>query len=152
LTIANETDNGFLDRILADALNTALAVQITRLCGDPSAIVLEPSRGLSRERLERVYDYIEAHLDDSLSLTDLASVACLSPYHFSRSFKQAVGIGLQRYVIQRRIDRAKTLMRRTNQPLALIAQQVGFYDQSHLTSMFRREIGITPGQFRAAIS
>ena len=152
LAIANKIEGGFLDRVLADAFNTALAVQLTRLCGNPSAITLEPYKGLSRERLQRVYDYIEVHLDHSLNLTDLASVACLSSYHFSRSFKQAVGIGPRRYVTQRRLERAKTLMRRTNQPLALIAQEAGFSDQSHLTSVFHREIGITPGQFRAALS
>jgi len=102
--------------------------------------------------LKRVYDYIEAHLDDRLTLSDLAAVACLSPYHFSRSFKQALGIGPQRYVTQRRLERAKTLMRRTNQPLARIAQEVGFSDQSHLTSVFRREIGVTPGHFRAVLA
>jgi len=151
-TIANEMEGGFLDYILADALNTALAVQITRLCGDPTAMTLAPSNGLSRERLTRVYDYIEAHLDDRLILADLARVACLSPYHFSRSFKQAVGVGPQRYVMHRRVERARALMRRTDQPLALIAQEVGFADQSHLTSVFRREIGVTPGHFRAALS
>ena len=94
-------------------------------------------------------DYIEAHLDDRLTLADLARVACLSPYHFSRSFKLALGIGPQRHVAQRRLNRAKTLMRRTNQPLAWVAQEAGFCDQSHLTSVFRRETGMTPGQFRA---
>jgi AraC-like DNA-binding protein len=78
-----------------------------------------------------------------LTLTDLAGIACLSPYHFSRSFKEAVGIGPQRYVMQRRLERAKTLIRRTNQPLAEIAHQVGLCDQSHLTSMVRRETGET---------
>jgi len=151
-TIANEMKGGFLDRILADALNTALAVQITRHFVDPSAIALTPSNGLSRERLTRVQDYIEAHLDDPLTLTELAGVACLSAYHFSRSFKQATGVGLHHYVMQRRLERAKTLMRRTNQPLALIAQEAGFADQSHLNSTFRREIGVTPGQFRAALA
>jgi AraC-like DNA-binding protein len=146
-TIANEMEGGFLDHILADALNTALAVQITRLCGDSTAITLKPTNGLSRERLKRVYDYVEAHLDDRLALTDLAGVACLSSYHFSRSFKQAVGVGPQRYVMQRRVERAKALMRRTNRPLAMIAQEVGFADQSHLTSVFRREIGVTPVTF-----
>jgi AraC family transcriptional regulator len=92
---------------------------------DPSAIAFTPSKGLSRERLNRVQDYIEAHLDDRLTLTEIAGVACLSPYHFSRSFKEAAGVGPQRYVMQRRIERAKTLMRRTNQPLALIAQEAG---------------------------
>ena len=150
LTIANEIMAGFLDRILADALSTALAVRIVRRFVDPSKITLAPSNGLSRERLQRVYDYIEANLDDRLTLADLAGVACLSPYHFSRSFKQAVGVGPQRYVMQRRIDRAKTLIRRSNQPLALIAQEVGFTDQSHLTCFFRRETGTTPGRYRAA--
>jgi hypothetical protein len=111
LTIANEIEDGFADRILIDALNTALAVQIMRRFVDPSAIMLEPSNGLSRDRLTRVRDYIEAHLDDRLTLTELAGVACLSPYHFSRSFKEAVGIGPQRYVMRRRLERAKTLIR-----------------------------------------
>jgi AraC family transcriptional regulator len=151
-TIANEIDRGFFDQILADALNTALAVRIVRQFVDPSKITLAPSNGLSRERLQRVRDYIEARLDDRLTLLDLAGVACLSPYHFSRSFKQAVGVGPQRYVMERRIERAKTLMRRTSQPLAWIALEVGFTDQSHLTAIFSREIGMTPGRFRAALA
>jgi AraC family transcriptional regulator len=54
--------------------------------------------------------------------------------------------------MHRRVERAKALMRRTDQPLALIAQEVGFADRSHLTSVFRREIGVTPGHFRAALT
>ena len=138
LAIANQINHRLLDTILADALSTALAVRIVRHYVDPSALELAPSSGLSRERLQRVRDYIETHLDDRLSLTDLAGVACLSPYHFSRSFKLALGVGPQRYVMERRLERAKTLMRRTNQPLAWIAQEAGFFDQSHLTSVFRR--------------
>jgi AraC family transcriptional regulator len=102
--------------------------------------------------LQRVRDYIEAHLDDDLSLTVLADVACLSPHHFSRSFKQAAGVGPARYVMGRRLERAKTLLRRTREPLAVIAQDTGFADQSHLTHMFRREIGVTPGRFRAELT
>jgi AraC-like DNA-binding protein len=58
----------------------------------------------------------------------------------------------QRYVIQRRLEWAKRLLRQTHQPLALIAQAAGFADQSHLTFVFRREIGVTPGHFRACAS
>jgi AraC family transcriptional regulator len=152
LTIGNEMKRGFLDRILADALNTALTVQIMQHFVDPSKIALTPSNGLSRDRLKRVQDYIEVHLDDRLTLTELAGVACLSAYHFSRSFKQATGVGLHHYVMQRRLERAKTLIRRTNQPLALIALEAGFADQSHLATLFRRETGVTPGQFRAALA
>ena len=89
-------------------------------------------------------------MDDRPTLADLAGIACLSPYHFSRSFKKAIGVGLRRYVMQRRIERAKTLLRRTAQPLSWVAHEAGFYDQSHFTAEFRREIGVTPGRFRAA--
>src|SRR5215469_4436542 len=126
LTIVNQIEDGVLDNILADALSTTLAVRILRHYVDPSAMELSPPSGLSRERLQRVRDYIDAHLGDRLTLTDLAGVACLSLYHFSRSFKLALGIGPQRYVVRRRLKRAKTLMRRTNQPLAWVAQEAGF--------------------------
>jgi AraC family transcriptional regulator len=152
LTIANEMEGGFLDRFLADALSTTLAVQITRRFVEPSAIALAPSNGLSPERLRRVRDYMEARLGEDLLLTVLADIACLSPYHFRRSFKRSAGVGPQRYVIQRRVERAKTLLRRTGQPLARIAQEIGFADQSHLTAVFQREIGVTPSHFRAAMT
>jgi AraC family transcriptional regulator len=152
LSIVGDMEGGFLDHVLADALNTALAVRIIRLFVDPSAINLVPSKGLSRERVKRVCDYIEAHLDDRLTLTEIAGVACLSPYHFSRSFKQAVGVSLRRYIIQRRVERAKTLLRLSDQPLSWVAQETGFTDQSHLTTEFRRQIGVTPGRFRAALT
>jgi AraC-like DNA-binding protein len=139
-----------LSQILTiESLGTALCIRIARhFVGD---LQLPTSGGLSSERLQRVRDYIEAHLDEDVSLTVLADIACLSPYHFSRSFKRATGLGPQRYVIQRRVERAKRLLRQTHQPLALIAQEAGFADQSHLTQMFRREMGVTPGRFRAAL-
>jgi AraC family transcriptional regulator len=152
LSIVSNIEGGFLDHVLADALNTALAVRIVRLFVDPSAINLAPSNGLSRERLKRVCDYIEEHLDDRLTLTEIAGIACLSPYHFSRSFKQAAGVSPRRYIIQRRVERAKTLLRLSDQPLSWVAQEAGFTDQSHLTTEFRRQIGVTPGRFRVALT
>lgn len=149
-SLAQQTDGGFADRILVESLGTALCIGIARhFVGH---LALPTSKGLSPERLQRVRDYVEAHLDEDLSLTMLADIACLSPYHFSRSFKQSTGVGPQRYVIQRRLDRAKTLMRRTHQPLALIALEAGFGDQSHFTTIFHREIGVTPGRFRAELA
>jgi AraC family transcriptional regulator len=149
-TLAHEIEGGSAERILIESLGTALCIRIARhFVGD---LRLPTSGGLSQERLRRVRDYVEAHLDDDLSLTVLADIACLSPYHFSRSFKRAVGVGPQRYVIKRRIERAKRLLRQTHQPLALIAQEAGFTDQSHLTTMFRSETGVTPGRFRAALA
>ena len=149
-TLAYEIEGGFAERILIESLGTALCIRVARhFVGH---LVLPSSGGLQAERLERVRDYVEAHLDDHLSLTVLADIACLSPYHFSPSFKQATGVGPQRYVIQRRLERAKRLLRQTHQPLAWIAQEAGFSDQSHLTQIFRREIGMTPGRYRAELA
>ena len=150
-SLAQEIEGGFADRMLVESLGTAMCIGIARQFMDRLPLPTS-TKGLSPERLRRVRDYVEAHLDDDLSLTVLADIACLSPYHFSRSFKEATGIGPQRYVIQRRLERAKRLLRQTGQPLALIAQEAGFADQSHLTQMFRREMGITPGRFRAALA
>jgi AraC family transcriptional regulator len=149
LTLANDIEGGFLDHVLADTLNTALAVQIIRQSANASVVTLAPPSGLSRERLRRVRDYIETHLADRLTLTDIAAVACLSPYHLSRSFKLATGIGLHRYIVTRRVERAKDLILKTNLPLAEIACTVGFGSQPSFTVRFRREIGITPGRLRA---
>jgi AraC family transcriptional regulator len=150
-TLAHETGSSLADRLLVDSLGSALAVQVARRfmrwSPPPSA-----TRGLSSERLSRVLDFIEANLDEDLPLAALAEVACLSPYHFSRCFKQAVGMGPQRYTQQRRIERAKSLMRRGGQPLAAIAAAVGFADQSHFTAIFRRETGTTPARFRALLA
>jgi AraC family transcriptional regulator len=121
--LAQEIEGGSVDRILVESLSTAMCIRIARRF--VGHLPLPTSHGLSPERLQRVRDYVETHLDDDLSLTVLADIACLSPYHFSRSFKQAAGVGPQRYVIQRRLDRAKRLLRQTHQSLALIAQEGG---------------------------
>jgi AraC family transcriptional regulator len=149
-TLAHEIEGGSADGILVESLGAALCIRIARRF--VGRLPLPITHGLSPERLQRVRDYVEAHLDEDLSLTMLADIACLSPYHFSRSFKQATGVRPQRYVIQRRVERAKRLMRQTRQPLALIALEAGFGDQSHFTIAFRREIGVTPGRFRAALA
>jgi AraC family transcriptional regulator len=103
---------------------------------------------LSRERLRRVTDYIEAHLAESLSLTEIGEIACLSPFHFSRSFKRSMGLGLHDYVVRRRVERAKQLLLYSDLSLAQIAGAVGFDSQSSFTARFRREVGLSPGRFR----
>ena len=149
--MALEVESGPADRLLVDGLSMALAVQVARRFA-PAQPPDVDGRGLSRERLRRVLDHIEAHLGEAMSLSDLAGVACLSPFHFSRCFKRAVGVGPQRYVLRRRVERARDMIRRTDEPLAAIAQLLGFADQSHFTNVFRRETGATPARFRAALA
>jgi AraC family transcriptional regulator len=112
---------------------------------------ISSNASLSPKRLKRVLDYVESHLSERLTLADLAGVACLSRCYFSKSFKQAVGVGPHRYLVQQRLERAKVLMCSTNEPLARIAQETGFSDQSHLTLIFRCETGMTPGKYRTVV-
>ena len=147
-TLAGGIGAGSASRLLADSLVNALTVRILSRSVSPLT-PLASGRGLSRERLGRVLDYIEANLEHELTLVQVAEVACLTPTHFSRTFKLAAGAGLSRFVTQRRVARAKTLLGQPRISLAAIAQAAGFNDQSYFTSVFRRETGMTPGQFRA---
>lgn len=139
---------GVADRLLVDALNTAIAVRVLRRFAKSPTMAWNPLPGLSRARLRRVLDYVEAHLDSPLSLGDLAAVACLSPYHFSRSFKQSVGVAPHRYVMERRMERARHLILRSDMPLSDIAAAVGFDSQASFTYRFGREAGVSPGRLR----
>lgn len=145
--LADEVGHGAMDQLLADSLVAALAMRVAQRSARRAQ---ERQPDLPRSRLRRVIEYIEAHLDGNLSLAELAEVACLSPCHFSRSFKQGMGVGPQRYTVQRRVERAKALLRQGDESLASIAAAVGFADQSHFTAAFRRETGTTPGRFLAS--
>lgn len=147
-TLVSEIGAGTADRLLADSLIAAIAMRLVQRQG---ALAKADARvpDMARQRLQRVRDHIEAHLGSELSLVELAEVACLHPCHLSRSFKAAMGVGPQRYITQRRIERAKTLLARSALPLVAIAQDLGFSDQSHFTNVFRREVGSTPARFRA---
>lgn len=145
--LIHEIGLGMVDRLLADSLITSIAMRVAQRFSPPYP---EQGPDLLNPRLTRVLDYMEANLDQDLTLSELASVACLSPYHFSRSFKKAMGVGPQRYTVQRRIERAKRLLRWGPDTLAGVAAAAGFADQSHFTNIFRRETGVTPGRFRSA--
>jgi len=148
--IAKEISGGAFDHLMVDALSSALAVQIARQFRG-AGLRLLPAGRLSKDRLKRVLDYIDAHLANPLLLRDLAAVACLSPYHFARSFKRSIGMGPHRYVMERRIERARRLILRSNLSLADIAAAVGFDSQASFTSRFSRHVGMTPGRLRRAV-
>ena len=106
------------------------------------------AKGLDRRRLSRVLDYIEANLEGDLSLDRLASIACLSRYHFARAFKQALGHPPRRYVNARRLERAKALLIQGDRSLVDIALAISFSDQANFTRAFKQATGQTPGQYR----
>jgi len=91
-------------------------------------------------------DFIEANLDDgSLTIEQIAKAINLSPFYFARSFKKEFGISLHQFIINKRLERAKKLLR-SDLPIAQIAQMCGFSDQSHLIRLFKKYFGFTPGR------
>lgn len=102
-------------------------------------------------KLSRAKEYIEEHLDEDFDLDGLARAAELSPFHFARAFKREMGIPPHRYLMERRVDRARVLLAQTALGLAEIALACGFAGQSHFTTAFKRHTGVTPGAWRAAV-
>jgi AraC-like DNA-binding protein len=108
-----------------------------------------PSRGgLAPGALRRVKDYIDANLGKNIDLATLADTAGLSLFHFARAFKQSEGMTPHGYVLERRLERAQTLLLDTHLSLAEIAYATGFSDQGHLARHFRRRHGVSPGALR----
>jgi AraC-like DNA-binding protein len=108
-----------------------------------------PARGgLPPARAQRICEFIEANLDQNISLESLAEMAGLSTHHFARAFKQTLGMPPHCYVLQRRIERAQQMLRDTDLSLSEIALSAGFSDQSHLTRHFRRLTGVPPSVMR----
>jgi len=107
--------------------------------------------GLDRRRLTRVLDYIGANLEGDLTLARLASIACLSRFHFSRAFKAAVGRSPHHYVSAKRLELAKQLLGKGDQPLAHIALTLKFSCQANFTRAFREATGQTPAEYRRSV-
>ncbi|GFE66602.1 helix-turn-helix domain-containing protein [Litoreibacter roseus] len=100
------------------------------------------------ERIARVIDYIESYFGDAMTISELAAVACLSPGHFSRTFKMTTGYPVWDYVTRRRCQRAKEMLLSTHLSIAEIAYRCGFANQSHLTRCFKSAFGKTPAAAR----
>ncbi len=138
------------DSLTLEVLSLALIARIARRFQIARHITgaIVPANALSPQRLARVKEYIEANLSRSLSLAALADVACLSASHFGRTFKLITGASPLRYVIGRRVERAKRLLIQHERSIAQIAFDCGFSGQSHLTRTFHDITGITPAVFR----
>jgi AraC family transcriptional regulator len=134
-----------------ESLGTALAIHLLRQYGTAPKAPTTHKSGLASKTLRRVFDHINDHLQDELSLLELSRIAKLSPHRFATAFKASVGIPPHRYVIERRIDLACELLRQSDKPISEIAYAVGFSSQSHLTATLRQTTGVTPRKFRESL-
>lgn len=142
-----ETDRKAAWRCLSDA-STLLGPDEPDLgVNAPRVDKLKPG-GLATWQARRTLAYIEANLASKMDIDDLANVVALSRSHFSRAFKHCVGLSPMEYVVVRRVERAKTMISGTREPLAEVALACGFADQAHLNRRFREIVGISPGRWR----
>ena len=133
----------FLDHIL-HALNSHI------VCSYSGVTISAPKfrGGLSSLQMRRATELLEAHLDGDIALQQVAEACELSVSHFARAFKQTFRTPPYRWLIERRVDRARDLMKNSRLPLADIAARCGFADQSALNRSFKRIHGVTPGIWR----
>jgi AraC family transcriptional regulator len=108
-----------------------------------------PKQRIGARALRLIDDYIESNLGTDMRIGDLAALAGMSRFHFTRCFRNTVGTTPHRYVLERRLERARNLLQTTALGLRDVAVTTGFADQSHLTRLVKRRFGVTPGALRA---
>jgi AraC family transcriptional regulator len=103
---------------------------------------------LAPHRVNAVVAYIEEHAAETVGVKKLASVVNMSPFHFARMFKGALGVPPHAYITNVRMDRAKKLLEASNLSLREIATTVGYQTQAHFTGVFHKQVGSTPRTYR----
>jgi AraC family transcriptional regulator len=146
LLTALETD-GVQSRLYADSMANALAVHLVSRYSTRERAIKDFVFGGIPRNFQQVIDYINEHLDQNLSLAELANIVQLSSYHFAHLFKQTTGVSPHQYHIRCRIQRAKELLLTKNMTIAEVAHSVGFASQGHLNYHFKRLVGMTPKAF-----
>ena len=150
LALKSELDAGCPSgRIYGDGLAVALAARLVERYSAQVTVSHNCNALMSGYTLGRVTSYIEDNLTKDLTLAEIAAVARMSPHYFSRAFRKSTGIPPHRYVVDRRIEKAKTLLSDNYLPLVEVGLSVGFPNQSHFTTLFHKRTGITPKAYRS---
>jgi len=149
LTLLDEiSTEGATDRLYADTLSQSLVIHLLKNYTTAKLVPETAKGGLSGYKLRRVKEYIRENLDKDLSLSELAEVADLSRFHFSRAFRNSTGTTPQKFLMEQRIERAKVLLTEKDLPIVDISLQTGFKNQSHFTTLFRKFTKLTPKSWR----
>ena len=136
-----------LDPVMFEQLVQTLQERVAHVHGGQHAKP-RASTWMTARRLRQVEEIIEARLDDRLTVQDLAGALGLSTGFFSRALKSAIGQAPHDYIIERRIARARLLLKSNVPDLSAIALASGFASHAHMSATFRTRLGVTPGYLR----
>jgi AraC family transcriptional regulator len=151
---SNENISALAKRIYSELNNSDTAARLVMhgLLFEMIGEIIRDDAGRMEKKPPRfissALDYVHQHFIEALNLSDLASLVGVHPTHLARSFKQHYGYSLGEYVRRRRVEYASRQLIASDKPLAEIANEVGFYDQSHFTLVFKQHMKITPAQYR----
>jgi AraC family transcriptional regulator len=147
-----EIDSGGVSGALyVESLAYALAVRFLLLGDRPAVQLTSTTAKIPQRKLFRVQELIENHLGADLTLEELANEIGYSRSHFLRLFRATTGMTPHRYVLKRRIEQARLLLRGGDLSIAEVAIACGFSSQAHLTLAFRKQCGLTPAEYRRCL-
>jgi len=149
LLLAELQQESLGSKLYIESLTNVFAVHLLRQYAAAKPKLPMYEGGLPQRQLLQVLDYINDYLDQDIKLADLAALLDMSQFHFCHLFKQAIGISPYQYLLQQRIERAKQLLKQTDQSIMDIAFLCGFNSHSHLSKQFRQLTGMTPRTYRA---
>jgi AraC family transcriptional regulator len=141
-------EDGVNSRFYADSMATALSAHLLRHYSTRSHRFQDYEDGLSKQKLRQAIEYIQAHLSENLSLTEIANELGMSQYYFCHLFKRSTGTSPHQFLIRQRVEQAKRLLKQSERTVTAIALDCGFANQSHFAKYFRHYTGINPNQFR----
>jgi AraC family transcriptional regulator len=148
--IASTASSTLTPVLLAKTISAAVAIHLLQRYGPVSFPDKRRTPVLPKVRLRRILDYIDSNISTDLDLPKIAKIAQMSPYYFAHLFTETTGLSPHQYVLRRRIEKAKQMLSDARLPLIEIALEVGFSNQSHFTTVFRKQVGTTPKEYRLA--
>jgi len=137
-----------LGRLYVEGLSLTLASYVYARYGGNSPPPSDERAKLPLLQSEQLVGFVEDNLGKNIGLTELAALVGYSPDHFARLFKRSFGLSPYQYVLARRVERAKALLRDRTHSIAEVAMAAGFATQAHLNTTFKSRTGMTPGAYR----
>lgn len=144
-------DSDYCDLLFVESMYQVLAMHLVKNYATRRFNLEDIGNGLPPYQLKKVLNYIHDHLDKRIKIEDLANLLDLSTYYLCRQFRASVGVSPYRYVINKRIEQAKSLLKDEKLSLADIAYECGFSSQSQMTQHFRTSLGVTPKVYRNSL-